>query len=82
MTNTSMNTSSFRIPQMPMNEQRSQQFQASSSFNNMAQTASRLMPLRLHNNNHPLGNLAEHIDPSLVPLINENDPNFSPMSSK
>ncbi|WJX22303.1 hypothetical protein P8452_11623 [Trifolium repens] len=83
MTDTSMNTSSFRIPQMPMNEQRPQQFQASSSFNNMmAQTASRLMPPRLHNNNNPLGNLAEHIDPSLAPLINENDPNFfSPMSS-
>ncbi|GAU50896.1 hypothetical protein TSUD_387220 [Trifolium subterraneum] len=80
MTDTSTNISSFRIPQMPMNEQRPQQFQASSSFNNvMAQTTSRLMPPRLHNNNS-LGNLAEH--PSLVARINENDPNFfSRMSS-
>ncbi|PNY09379.1 transcriptional corepressor LEUNIG-like protein [Trifolium pratense] len=82
MIDTSMNISSLRIPQMPMNEQRPQQFQASSSFNNMmAQSASRLMPPRQHNNNPP-GNLAEHMDPSVVALINENDPNFfSRMSS-
>jgi hypothetical protein len=77
MIDTSTNISSFRIPQMPMNEQKPQQFQASSSFNNMmAQTASRSMPPRLHNNNNTLGNLAEHIDPSLVAHINENDLNF------
>ncbi|KAK2447287.1 transcriptional corepressor LEUNIG [Trifolium repens] len=76
MIDTSTNISSFRIPQMSMNEQRPQQFQASSSFNNMmAQTASRSMPPRQHNNN-TLGNLAEHIDPSLVAHINENDLNF------
>ncbi|PNX72026.1 hypothetical protein L195_g027915 [Trifolium pratense] len=80
---TSMNISSLRIPQMPMNEQRPQQFQASSSPNMRAQTASRLMPPRLHNSNNRVGNLAEHVDPSLVALINENDPNFfSRMSSK
>ncbi|WJX26636.1 hypothetical protein P8452_15535 [Trifolium repens] len=82
MIDTSTNISFFRIPQMSMNEQRPQQFQASSSFNMMAQTTSRLMPPRLHNNN-PLENLAEHIDPSLVAHMNENDPNFfSRMSSK
>ncbi|GAU41376.1 hypothetical protein TSUD_390630 [Trifolium subterraneum] len=76
MTDTSTNISSFRTPQMSMIEQRSQQFQASSSSTNMMpQTTSRLMPQRLHNNN-PIGNLADNIDPSLVALINENDQNF------
>lgn len=70
-------SSTFRIPQMPMIEQRSQQFQASSSFNSIiAQQASHLMiPSRLQNNEH-LGNFAENIDPSVLALFSENNPDF------
>ncbi|XP_050878222.1 transcriptional corepressor LEUNIG isoform X6 [Lathyrus oleraceus] len=78
LTNTPMDDSStFRIPQMPMIEQRSQQFQASSSFNSIiAQQASHLMiPSRLQNNEH-LGNFAENIDPSVLALFSENNPDF------
>ncbi|CAI8591125.1 unnamed protein product [Vicia faba] len=77
MSNTPMDdSSSFRIPQIPMNEQRSQQFQASSSFNNiMAQQASHSIPSRLQNNEH-LGNFAENIDPRVLALMSENNMEF------
>lgn len=84
LTHTPMDdSSSFRIPQLPMNEQRSQQFQASSSFNNiMAQQASHLIPSRLQNNDH-LGSFPENIDPSVLALMTENNLEFfSGISSK
>nr|XP_012575073.1 transcriptional corepressor LEUNIG-like isoform X2 [Cicer arietinum] len=72
MIHAARNSSPFRIPQMPMNEQRSQQFQANPSFNNiMAQPTGCLISPRLYNKEQ-LGN----IDPRLLALIGANNPNF------
>nr|ABD32372.2 Lissencephaly type-1-like homology motif; WD40-like [Medicago truncatula] len=80
ITNAARNNPSFRIPQIPKNEQGPQQFQPSSSFNNMMPPpAAHLISPRLYINDH-LGNVAEQVDPILLALINgngnANNPNF------
>ncbi|XP_057429035.1 transcriptional corepressor LEUNIG-like isoform X3 [Lotus japonicus] len=69
----SNNASPHRIPQIPMNEHRPQQFQANSGFNNMIpQPAARLIPQAVFDNGQ-LGNLAENVEPSLHDLLRENN---------
>lgn len=83
MADTARNSAPFRTPQIPINEQRPQQFQASSSFNNMmAQPAACLIPSTLYNKKH-LGYLAENVEPSFFDLIKaSNQEFFSGTSSK
>lgn len=69
----SRNDNPHRIPQIPMNEHRPQQFQANSGFNNMIpQPAARLIPQAVFDNGQ-LGNLAENVEPSLHDLLRENN---------
>lgn len=80
MTDIPMNGIPFGTPQIPMNEQIPQQFQASSSFSNMmTHSASCLIPSTLYNREN-LGYLPKS-EPSFLDFIRATNPKFLPGSS-